>query len=58
MESKSETKKPRMIMLSGRFYIVDCQLQRFRQTLDPSDYISFDSLEGRQLCSEFGVAQV
>ena len=55
MASKPETKKPRLIMLSGRFYTIDRQLQRFQQVLNPSDYISFDSTEGRQLCAEFDV---
>ncbi len=58
MESKAKTEQPRKIMLSGRFYLVDYQRKQFRQTLDPSNYISFDSLEGRQLCSEFGVTPV
>ena len=57
MESKAKMKSPRMIMLSGRFYVVDCRLQRFQQVLNPSDYISFDSSEGQKLCAEFGVAR-
>ena len=57
MVSRPETKKPRLIMLSGRFYTIDCQLQRFQQALDASEYISFDSPEGQKLCLEFGVAR-
>ena len=55
MVSKPEAKKPRLIMLSGRFYTIDRQLQRFQQVLNPSDYIRFDSTEGKKLCAEFGV---
>ncbi len=58
MGSKPECKKPRMVMLSGMFYVVDFQQKRFQQVLDPYDYVSFDSLEGRQLCSKFGLTSI
>ena len=57
MASKLETRKPHMVMSSGRVYVVDCQQKRFQQVLDPYDYISFDSPQGKELCVEFGVAK-
>ena len=55
----TETKNASLVLPIARLndtgYYVDLRHRLFRDTMNPSRYIDFDSAEGRQLCRQAGV---
>ena len=45
-----------MVRLSGGTYFIDLQLRQFRETMNPGSYVDFDSVKGRTMCRQAGVA--
>ena len=41
--------------LNGTAYFVDLRLRQFRETMNPGNYVDFDSVEGRKMCEQAGV---
>ena len=42
--------------LNDAAYFIDLRLRQFRETMNPGSYVDFDSVEGRQMCRQAGVA--
>jgi len=53
-----DTRKPvvlPVVRLGGVAYFVDLSLRQFRETMNPRNYVDFDSVKGQELCAQVGV---
>jgi len=44
-----------VVRLGGMAYFVDLSLRQFRETMNPRNYVDFDSVKGEELCAQAGV---
>ena len=54
----NQTAKPQVlpvVSLGGTAYLVDLGQRQFRETMNPSSYVDFDTVKGEQLCRQAGV---
>ena len=43
------------ILLGGKGYFIDLEARLFRETMDPGQYIDFDSVKGSELREQAGI---
>ena len=43
------------IVLGGKGYFIDLQARLFKETMNPRNYVDFDSVKGEELCAQAGV---
>ncbi len=43
------------VRLGGRAYIIDLRLRLFRETMEPGNYVDFDSVKGQEMVRDAGV---
>jgi hypothetical protein len=44
-----------IVRLHGAAYFVDLEQRQFKETMNPGNYVDFDSVKGQQFCHEAGV---
>ena len=52
------TRKPLVlpvVRLEGTPYFIDLAQRHFRETMNPTNYVDFDSVKGARLCRQAGV---
>ena len=44
-----------VVRLDGTAWFIDLRLRQFRETMNPHNYVDFDTVKGRQLCRQAAV---
>ena len=55
LEAKKCSQVLPVVRLADTAYFVDLRLRQFRETMNPHNYVDFDSAKGKKMCREAGV---
>lgn len=44
-----------VVTLNGTAWFVDLRLRQFRETMNPHNYVDFDTVKGKRFCRQSGV---
>jgi hypothetical protein len=44
-----------VVRLAGNAYFVDLEYRHFKETMNPGNYVDFDSVKGQRFCQEASV---